>query len=249
MGLLDKDVFICVDCESTGLDTKKDRMIEVAAVRFTFSEILETYETLIDPERTIPEDSIAIHHITEEMVKGKPLAKDVIEDLLAFIGKDPIVGHGIQFDIDLIAETAEREGVSSRIRTNPSIDTLRLARLYGGSKVNSLSSLREHFNIHDEGAHRAMNDVVVNVEVFKQLTTSFKTTEAIHKRLEKPIEMRLMPLGKHKGRPVREMPLPYLRWAVRKDFDQDLIFTLKSELKRRNKGSGFTQLSNPFQEL
>jgi len=58
-----------------------------------------------------------------------------------------------------------------------------------------------------------------------------------------------MPLGKHKGRIFSEIPVEYLRWAVNQNFDQDLMFSLKTELKKRNKGSHFGQASNPFANL
>jgi DNA polymerase-3 subunit epsilon len=50
MGLIDKDIFCCLDCETTGLDGRNDRIIEIAFVKFTFSEIIENYETLINPD-------------------------------------------------------------------------------------------------------------------------------------------------------------------------------------------------------
>ena len=94
-----------------------------------------------------------------------------------------------------------------------------------------------------------MNDVVVNISVFKQLVKNFKTTEQIYQRLSKPIELKAMPLGKHKGRPLKEVPIEYLRWACHKDFDQDLKFSIKKELKRRDKGQTFQSSSNPFRNL
>ena len=94
-----------------------------------------------------------------------------------------------------------------------------------------------------------MNDVIVNIEVFKHLCRKFKTTEEILKRLEKPIALKLMPLGKHKGRPFREIPVEYLRWAAHQNFDQDLLFSLRSELKKRKQGNLFSQASNPFSDL
>jgi DNA polymerase-3 subunit epsilon len=124
-----------------------------------------------------------------------------------------------------------------------------MARLYGESPVNSLEKLREHFNIAAEGAHRAMNDVVVNIEVFKFLSSKFKTTEQLVERLKKPILLKKMPLGKHKGRPFGEIPIEYLLWAANKDFDQDLLFSIKSELKKRKTGNQFRQASNPFSSL
>ena len=58
-----------------------------------------------------------------------------------------------------------------------------------------------------------------------------------------------MPLGKHKGRPFSEIPIEYLLWAANKDFDQDLMFSIRSELKKRKSGSLFKQAANPFSQL
>jgi DNA polymerase-3 subunit epsilon len=249
MGLIEKDQFICLDCETTGLDPENDRIIEIAVVRFNMHEILESFETLIDPERPISAESMAIHHITDEMVTGKPKMKDVIPTILKLIGRDLIIGHGIGLDIAFLATEAKRAGIPCTLMSHPSLDTLRMARLYGESPTNSLQKLREHFNIAEEGAHRAMNDVVVNIEVFKYLAHHYKTTEQIIERLKRPISLRAMPLGKHKGRPFNEIPVEYLSWAANKDFDQDLLFSIRSELKKRKKGSQFNQASNPFSEL
>jgi DNA polymerase-3 subunit epsilon len=109
--------------------------------------------------------------------------------------------------------------------------------------------LRQHFNIQAQGAHRAMSDVMVNIEVFKALCKEFKTTEELTRTLDKPIKLRAMPLGKHKGRKFNEIPVEYLQWAERKDFDQDLLYSIRCELKNRKKGGGFQIASNPFINL
>lgn len=249
MGLLNKDTFICLDCETTGLESKTDRIIEIAIVKFTFSETLESFETLIDPEAPISEVSITIHHITPDMVHGKPKIQEVLPQIIQMVGSFIVIGHGIQMDLAFLAETAKRFGISHPFNSLISIDTLRLARLYGESPTNSLERLRQHFNIAAEGAHRAMSDVIVNISVFKHLSKAFKTTEQLLERLKKPILMKTMPLGKYKGRPFSEIPIEYLKWTLRGDFDQDLLFSIRSELQRRSKGDRFEQASNPFSQL
>lgn len=249
MGLVSKDTFVCFDCEATGLDPEKDRIIEIAAARFTFDEILESREDLINPGISIPQHTIEIHHITDDMIQGKPAMKEVVAEYLNFIEGHIVIGHGIPFDLTLLDAEAKRAGKGSSLMNQKYLDTLRMARLYGESPTNSLESLRKHFNIAAEGAHRAMNDVIVNIEVFKHLSRKFKTTEEILKRLERPIALKLMPLGKHKGRPFREIPVEYLRWAANQNFDQDLLFSLRSELKKRKQGNLFSQASNPFSSL
>ncbi len=246
---LEKEVFVCVDCESTGLDPESDSIVEIAAAKFTLKEIIDQKDALVNPQRDIPETSIAIHHITQEMVAAEPTAREILPEFLEFIGRNTIVGHNIHFDIDLIASCARREAIACKIQNNDSLDTLRLARLYGESPSNSLEQLRQHFNIAYEGAHRALSDVVVNIGVFRFLSQKFNTKNQILDVLKKPIALKFMPLGQHKGRPIKEVPLEYLKWAANKDFDMDLLFTVRSELKRRKHKKGFGQSTNPFQDL
>ncbi|NGX37403.1 MAG: DNA polymerase III PolC-type [Chlamydiae bacterium] len=249
MNLIEKEVFLCLDCETTGLDPQNNRLIEIAVVTFTFEKILDTYETLIDPKCPIPQETILIHHISDDMVSGKPEASSILPKVLKMIGNHIIVGHGIQMDIAFILQECKRACIPCNIHENAFLDTLRMARLYGESPVNSLERLRQHFNIAEEGAHRAMSDVIVNIEVFKYLSQKFKTTKELQKRLEKPILLKAMPLGKHKGRRFSDIPIEYLHWAAHKDFDQDLLYSIRSELKMRKKGQKFHQASNPFADL
>ncbi|MBA3721307.1 MAG: DUF3820 family protein [Parachlamydiaceae bacterium] len=249
MADIEKQKFICIDCELTGLDAKEDRIIEVAVMCFDGGQVYGTFESLVNPERPIPETSIAIHHITEDMVTGKPTINLVLPEILKLIGNHIIIGHGVGFDIEMIALAAERYSIPCSIRNNRILDTLRMARLYGDSPVNSLEQLRKHFNVPHEGAHRAMSDVIVNKEVFKHLAKRYKTTEQLFEALSKPILMTTMPLGKHKGRPIKEIPQQYLQWVANKDFDQDLLFSVRLELKRRKQGNSFNQSNNPFHNL
>ncbi len=249
MGKIEEQRFVCLDCETTGLDPVRDRIIEIAIIQFDLVNIYDKFETLIDPECRIPDESVAIHHITQKMVSGQPLIKDVLKEFLSYVGNHIIIGHSIEFDIDIINETAKREKINCEIKKNRFIDTLRLARAYGESPINSLESLRKHFHIEFEEAHRAMSDVIVNIEVFKRLIKPYTTVEKMFDMLAKPVLLKDMPLGKHKGRPFKEIPLEYLLWAANKDFDMDLLFSIRSELKRRRQGTQFSQAGNPFQGL
>jgi len=244
-----KGTFICLDCETTGLDPKLDRIIEIALMRFDFHTTLHSYETLIDPEIPISQVSMAIHHITEEMVREKPKIQEVLPTVLEWINHHIVIGHGIKLDLAFLVESAKRFQIPHTLDQVVTIDTLRLARLYGESPTNSLERLRQHFNIEPEGAHRAMSDVTVNIAVFKHLCVSFKSIDELLQRLKKPILLKTMPLGKYKGRPFPEVPLEYLLWAVKGDFDQDLIYSLQTELQKRRKGGRFSEASNPFATL
>lgn len=246
---IDHDCFVCLDCETTGLDPEVDSIIELAVAKFDSKEIFAQMEHLIDPECDIPATSIKIHHITPEMVKDKPKIAEVLQTYLDFIGNSTIVGHGVEFDMKLLAKAAERLNIPCTIMTNPSIDTVRMGRLYGESPSNSLEMLRQHFNIEEEGAHRAMNDVMVNINVFRFLSKFHKSSKELITLLKKPIMLKYMPLGPHKGRLIKDVPLEFLRWSANKNFDEDFLFTVRSELKRRKEGVQFGQSGNPFLTL
>lgn len=245
------DTFVCLDCETTGLDRENDHIIEIALVKFTFKEVLHQQQTLIDPRRLIPAESVAIHHISQDMIKGQPLVQDTLPQYLSQLDGAILVGHKIDFDIDMIANAAKTHLIPTTIQKIPSIDTLRLARLYGESETNSLEGLQNHFSFPKRVLHRAMEDVLLNIEIFKKLVDilGFDSGASIMKRLQKPIFMKKMPLGKHKGLPFKDVPLNYLKWASFQKFDNDLLFSIKTELKNRRKHPSFDQNSNPFQDL
>lgn len=249
MTLIDKDIFVCLDIEATGLEPTTDRIIEIAGIKFTFDKILDAFDTLIDPETAIPQQSQSVHNISSDMVMGKPKIKDILPDVLKFIGNHIIIGHGIKFDIDIISNEAKRNQIVCNIHEAKYIDTLRLARLYGESPYNSLKDLSKHFNIEFEGAHRALNDVKANIEIFKRLAKFFTSTKQLFARLQRPILLKKMPLGKHKGRSFAEIPLEYLKWAAGKNFDQDLLYSIRLEINNRKKKTSFERASNPFSNL
>lgn len=249
MTLLQDEVFVCFDVESTGLDYNKDRIIEMAAIKFTLKENLDRFHSLINPEISIPPDSQKIHHISDDMVSDKPSIATILPSFCEFLGDYPIIGHGISFDISILQTAIQKSHLSISLEKKVVIDTLRLARLYGESPSNSLDVLRQHFNIPFEGSHRAMNDVIINIQVFKQLTKKFKTVSELLQCLKKPILMKMMPLGKYKGRLFKEIPLDYLLWARRQKFDQDLRYSIQTEIHKRRSMENFSKATNPFHDL
>lgn len=249
MNLLKNLTFICLDIEATGLDPKEDRIIELAAVRFQLGKELERYEKLIDPRCSINAESTVIHGITNAMVANQPKIEHILPEFLSFIGKDIIIGHQISFDISLLIEECKRHQIPHSLASALCIDTLRLARHYGDSQKNSLEYLAIHFNIPIDKMHRAMNDVLLNIQVFAHLVQPYRSLDEIVKILNKPIKMRSMPLGKYKGRLFSEIPENYLRWAEHQKFDQDLLYSIRLELKKRKFNPGFSEFTNPFKEL
>src|SRR3954462_2682408 len=99
MKSLGDEIFVCVDCESTGLDPNTDRILEIAAARFSLSALLEHDESLINPEREIPQASQVIHKISNAMVENQPKIIEVLPRFLKLCEGKIIVGHGVGFDL------------------------------------------------------------------------------------------------------------------------------------------------------
>ncbi len=241
--------FVCLDGEFTGLDPDQDRIIEVALVRFTLHDILDRWETLIDPEHPISPEAEQIHHISDRMVIGKPKCGEVLQDIFDFIGPSYLVGHAVQHDLTMLKKEAERVQFHLPSLDGRIIDTLRLARAYGDSPNNSLQVLATHFNLEVGKSHRAMDDVLLTVGLFRHLMKRYRNLGEILTLLSRPILMKYMPLGKYKGRLFSEIPQAYLQWALKLKFDDDLTHSIKLELKKRKQGEGFLYQNNPFAEL
>ena len=105
---LKTDIFACIDCETTGLDPKVDEIVEVAVTVFSFENTIASYETLVKPPITIPESSIQIHHITNEMVQDKPSIAEVLPKIFSITGDLVIIGHNISFDIEMLSQAAKK---------------------------------------------------------------------------------------------------------------------------------------------
>jgi DNA polymerase III epsilon subunit family exonuclease len=158
--------FTAFDIEATGRDVRRDRIIEVAAVRVRDGRIVDEFASLVNPGCPIPPESVAIHHITDAMVAQAPSFGDVWPALRDFLGRDVIVAHnGYGFDFPLLRRRVAALG--NTLQLTP-YDTLPLAReLHAGSR--SLPELAHVFGIDRGESHRALDDTRTLARVFLQL--------------------------------------------------------------------------------
>ncbi len=165
---LNLDSFIAFDFETTGLDPQKDRIIEIAAIRFVDGEPADRFVTLLNPGFSISETIIDITGITNAMVANMPEEDEIIGEFLEFLGEEPLVAHNISFDIsflNLLRERHEKPQVEHRL-----YDTLQLARTFlFDQPAFNLGSISEYYGLSAEGAHRAESDAENGGEIFVQL--------------------------------------------------------------------------------
>ncbi|MEE9574100.1 MAG: 3'-5' exonuclease, partial [Candidatus Neomarinimicrobiota bacterium] len=104
--------FVALDFETTGIDSVNDRIIEVAAIRFTDGKASNKFVKLVNPGRPIPDFITNITNISNEMVKDAQLEEDIVEELTKFIGNSPIVAHNTTFDINFLRELTKRHNIN-----------------------------------------------------------------------------------------------------------------------------------------
>jgi DNA polymerase-3 subunit epsilon/ATP-dependent DNA helicase DinG len=156
--------YVALDLETTGLDTESDEIIEIGAVRFDASDVLGTFETLVNPGREIARAVQTLTGITDEAVHAERPIWAVAPELEAFIGGSPVVGHNVTgFDLRFLARAgiAIGEGV---------YDTQELAGLLlPGRPEYGLAALCEQMGIPFEVRHRALADAEAARRLFLTL--------------------------------------------------------------------------------
>jgi len=152
--------YIAVDVETTGLDAKNDRIIEIGAIRFRHGKPSDEFHSLVNPNRPIPANIIELTSISDQMVVTAPLFEEIVNDLVAFIGRFSLCGHQVEFDFNFINAELKRAGkepLQSKL-----LDTAILARLLlHGLPGYSLANVSRHLGVPQKNAHRALDDALV----------------------------------------------------------------------------------------
>lgn len=226
--------FVVLDTETTGLNLREDTIVEIAIVRLLEDGTVsrDSFSSLVNPKRPIPPGASEVHHITDADVSGAPILEEIAPTVRAFVGLSTIIAHNAPFDRAL----CEPVGLP-----NPWLCNLRLARhVWPRAPRHSIQALKEWLKLDvDAGglaAHRALADTLVTAAVFARARQIYSEQHPgasdtdLLAYVNSPIVVELMPFGKHKGLPLREMPADYVRWALQNisDLDPDLRQSLKS---------------------
>lgn len=156
--------YVAVDLETTGLDTARDAIIEIGAVRFDQEQILDRFSTFVNPGRRIPPFVTELTGIRDEDVMSAVDVHEAVYQLSQFAGADVVVGHNVQFDLAFLRRERTLQG-------NPAIDTFELAGiLVPHASRYSLANLVRELNIDlPEQTHRALDDAEMTHALFSAL--------------------------------------------------------------------------------
>ncbi len=158
------DEFVVFDIETTGLSALNNHITEIGAVRVQGGQVLEVFNTFVDPEEPIPENIVKLTGITDEMVKGAPKEKEAVSSFLSFAGDAILVAHNAGFDTGFLRRVCEE----NEIPFSPTfIDTVALSRYLNPElKKHTLDSVADYFGLGDFNHHRASDDAEMLAAIF-----------------------------------------------------------------------------------
>lgn len=167
-----------IDFETSGLDPKKDRVIEIAAIRCKRDKVIGDFSTLVQFEGTLSPKITELTNIDSDVLKDGMDEDTAFRILNRFLRDSIIVAHNAAFDLAFLHYTLMR--LAKRSFMNPFIDTLTISRelLY---YPYTLKDTCNQYAITLEGAHRATNDVYACWELFQRFSQEVGINEYINK--------------------------------------------------------------------
>ena len=164
-GAIEDTTFVVFDLETFGLNSHKNEIIEIGAIKLKGTRIVDTFSSFVNPNKIIPKKISELTHITQDMVDNAPTIEDVLPKFLEFTKDAVMVAHNSAFDMGFIRRDAKKYmGIDYK---PPVIDTLQMARdLYPDLKGYNLDRLNKTFKLSLENHHRAIDDAQSTAKLF-----------------------------------------------------------------------------------
>lgn len=165
------DSYVCIDLETSGLDPKNDRILEIGAIKVINGEITERYETLIDAGVHLKEEIVRLTGIDEEMTRSGKALSEAIRECVDFVDELPLLGHCIRFDYSFLKKAATNQKL---LFEKYALDTLKIARkALPELESRSLGALCRYYGIEQERSHRAIDDALATHHLYWKLWENF----------------------------------------------------------------------------
>jgi DNA polymerase III epsilon subunit family exonuclease len=171
---LDEVDFSVIDVETTGLSVERgDRVCEIGIVRLRGGAVIETYSSLINPQRPISAGAYAVNGISPSMVAGAPIFADIADNVHALIEGAVLAAYNAPFDLSFIDYEFRISGYPSV--KNSVVDVLLLARqLLPGLGRFPQENVARAVGISNPGRHRALEDALVTAQLLTLFTSLLK---------------------------------------------------------------------------
>jgi DNA polymerase-3 subunit epsilon len=159
--------YAVIDIETTGGSAQHHRITEVGIVKMIGGEVVAQWQSLINPQRRIPQNITSLTGIDNDMVAQAPLFAEVADDIETFTEGCVFVAHNVNFDYGFIKEEFNR---LERHFRRPKLCTVReMRKHYKGLPSYSLANLTKHFSIDMQRHHRAMSDAIAAGELLNMV--------------------------------------------------------------------------------
>ena len=244
---------IVLDLETTGVNPKHDRIVELAALKCLPDGGREEFVRRLNPERPIPPEATAIHGIRDQDVAPCPTFAAVAADLLRFLAGADLAGFGVtRFDLPLLVEEFRRAGMELAANTMRVVDA---QRIYHLREPRTLSAaLRFYCHAEHAGAHGARADVLATLSVLEAQLEHYadlphdvegldrycnpKSPDALDPdgRLRWRGPEVVLTFGQKNGMTLRELATrepAYLRWMLNRDFSPEVKAIVRDVLNGR----------------
>lgn len=188
-----KRKYAIIDVETTGGMPRRDKITEIAILIHDGTKIIDQFDTLINPERSIPAEITRITGITNEMVQDAPKFYEVAKDIIEILEKTIFVAHNVRFDYSFIKEEFGQLGFTF---TKRQLCTVKLTRrAFPGLDSYSLGNLIRHFGISVNNRHRALDDTIATSEIFTTILQEKVGDEEIKEMINLGIKESQLPKG------------------------------------------------------
>lgn len=215
-------ILVC-DSETTGLGAPPQAMACEIAIAEIDAEcnVLNLWETVINPGIPIQEGAMRIHGITnEEAITAPTMAQAFAEIQPEGFGPVAFIAHNVRFDRNFFAPHIE-------IATE--LCTLELARrVLPNAPNHRLGTLRSHLDLKVQAEHQAAGDILIVVDLLRHLIPyTGRSLLQLIGGAAKPVRLYVMPFGVHKGKQIADIDVDYRNWLLQQAISPDLKYTLE----------------------
>lgn len=185
--------YAIIDVETTGGVAAVERITEIAIVLHDGEQVIETFSTLLNPERSIPWNITMITGITDEMVAHAPKFYEIARRVVELTEGAVFVAHNVSFDFSFVREEFRRLGYPF---SRKQLCTVQLSRqAFPGLKSYSLSNLKKHFGIEAARSHRALDDTLATVQIFEMILAKQSGEGSVKTLIHHGIKSSKLPAG------------------------------------------------------
>lgn len=193
--------YVALDIETTGLNPRYDKIIEIGAVRVRDGKAEDTFSSFVNPAKSLPTRIIELTGIQDADVCKAPYIDEVLDAFFTFAGDDVLLGHNLIFDYSFVKKAAVN---CKKSYERTGIDTLKIAKCFlGDLESRSLGFLCEYFQIALD-AHRALNDAIAAHTLYQILAQKYGNVET------KPFQPRQLVYNVRKENPITPKQLELL---------------------------------------